>query len=286
MVPTAFHDDGTLDRDGIGALVEAYGTAGADAFLVLGFAGEGHLLDHDERRVVIDVATGAASGVPLLVGLGRPDGDQLRAAHQAAGGGAEAVVAAIAAGDTSHRRAQLESLNAAGLPVVVQHHPAATGIRATNDEVVALLDSTSIVGLKAEAPPTPDLVAAVVAAGGPPVLGGLSALYLLEELEAGAAGTMTGIAAPEHLARVVRRWRDGEHAAAADEYVQLCAYLRLEAAPGSVGIVTRTEAWRQRGVISSSRVREGQPLGVATKVAITRRLQSLGIATPHGVVVG
>lgn len=237
-MPTAFHDDGALDRSGVAALVDAYGEAGVDGFAVLTVAGEAALL------------------------------------------------AALVTTDATHIREQLGALAALGPPLLVEDHPAATGVRIAREQVAALVTELAVAALAAEAPPTPDLIATAVAAGAPPCLGGLCALYLLEELEAGAAGCMAGLATPERLVEVVRTWQQAEPARAREAYLQLAGWLRLEAMPGSVGLAVRKEAWRQRGVIGSSRIRRGQPLGATTKVAITRRLQELGVATPGGVVLG
>lgn len=277
VVPTVFHDDGTLDLDGQGAVVEAYASAGVAGVTVLGVMGEAPLLDQEEQGRVVVRTSQAAGGLPVVVGLGPPGPDQVMAARRAAELGASAVLAGLSPGNLDQRASRLASIAVAGAPVIAQHHPASTGVVVPIDEVVRLVTTGDVVGLKAESPPTPDLVEAVVAADGPPALGGLSALYLIEELEAGSSGAMTGVAVPELLADVIGRFHTGDRSAARDVYSRATAYLRLEAMPGTAGLVARKEAWRQRGVISSSRVRKGAPLGSATKQAITRRLQDCEI---------
>lgn len=276
VVPTAFHDDGALDPEGVAALVAAYGEAGVDGVVVLGVMGEAPALDLDERRRVVATAKRAAGGLPVTVGLGTPGPEQVASAREAVDLGADLVLAGVTAGD---RAADLlGAVAAVGVPVVAQHHPAATGVELSHDALVDLVLAVGPAAVKAESPPTPDLVAALVARDAPPALGGLSALYLVEELEAGAAGAMTGLAVPEHLVAVVRAWRGGDHVAARDAYLAATGYLRLEAMPGAIGLVVRKEAWRQRGVIGSSRVRRGAPLGAATRAAITRRLREAGVS--------
>jgi len=277
VVPTVFHDDGALDREGTAALVDAYGSAGVDGFIVLGTMGEGDLLDDRERREVLAITRSAASGLPVIAGVH----DDPSAVVSA-----DALLFPLVGASAEERRAALDTATTIGLPLVLQHHPAVTRIAVPADEVAALSTIPAVAAVKAEAPPTPDLVAAVVTAGGPPAFGGLSALYLLEELEAGAVGAMTGLAVPERLVAVVRAWQADDHTATREAYAELARYLRIEAMPGSIGIVARKEAWRQRGVIASSRVRRGDPLGAVTRAAITRRLQEAGVGTPRGVVVG
>lgn len=276
VVPTAFHDDGSLDPDGVANLVAAYAGAGAAGILVLGVMGEAHLLDRDERRRVIDIARRAASGLPVTVGLGPPGPDQLPAAREAVDLGADRLLVGVAAPPGNDDL--LSSVAAGGVPVVAQHHPAATGVRMDHDELVRLVTSVEVAAVKAEAPPTPDLIAALLSADAPPAFGGLSGAYLLEELEAGAAGAMTGLAVPELLVTTVRAHLAGDTTRARDAYTAMSSYLRLETMPGTVGLTVRKEAWRQRGVIASGRVRAGRPLGAETKRAITRRLQDAGVA--------
>lgn len=275
VVPTAFHDDGSLDLDGVAALVAAYADAGAAGLTVLGVMGEAGALDRDERRRVVATAKRAASGLPVVVGLGAPGPDQLPAAREAIDLGADQLLAGLSGGPDNTDL--LSAIAAAGAPVVAQHHPAATGIQLPHDEVVRLVTAVDVVAVKAESPPTPDLVAALRAADAPPAFGGLSGAYLLEELEAGAVGAMTGLAVPELLVATVRHHLAGGTGAARDAYARLSSYLRLETMPGMTGLKVRKEAWRQRGVLASSRVRSGGPLGPETKRAITRRLRDAGV---------
>lgn len=277
VLPTVFHDDGTLDLHGQAAVVSAYGDAGVQGLAALGVMGEAGELTAEEQVAVLRTVRRAAAGLHLTVGLGPPGPQQPAAARRAMDAGADALLAGIPADEPEEA---LGRIGALGLPLIVQHHPAATGVRVTHEEVVRLLVALRPAAAKLEAPPTPDLVAAVVAAGGPPVLGGLSGLFLLEELEAGSAGAMTGLAVPELLVEVVATALGGDLGRARERYLHLATYLRLEAGPGTTGLVVRKEAWRQRGVIGSSRVRSGPPLAAATKQAITRRLRDCGIALP------
>lgn len=281
VVPTVFHDDGGVDLDGTAAVVEAYGEAGAIGILAMGVMGEGHLLDDNERRRVTQLVRRVSAGLVLTIGLGSPGPNQVGAARQAADAGADAVLVGL--GSDEERAGLVQSVADIGAPVIVQDHPAATGIRVPRDEVVRLASGIGALAVKAEAPPTPDLVAALVASSGVAALGGLSAAFLLEELEAGAIGSMTGAAVPERLVETLAAWAQGDTVGARDAYLAATAYLRLETMPGATGLVVRKEAWRQRGVIASSRVRRGDPLGLTTKRAITRRLRDAGIATPEGL---
>lgn len=273
VAPTVFTEDGAFDPGGQAAVVEAYGHAGVAGVVVLGVMGEAGQLSPDETRAVVATSRRAAAGLPVVAGLGIPGRRQVAAATRLAGLGIDGVLAGLTGG--TERAEVLGAVAGIGPPVVAQHHPGATGVRLTVAEVVATVVDAGAVACKVEAPPTPDLVAALRQAGGPPAFGGLSARMLLEELEEGAVGAMTGLATPELLVETVARWQSGDHAGARAAYERMSRWLRLEIGPAA--LVTRKEAWRQRGVIDSSRVRAAAPLEAATKRAVTRRLRDAGV---------
>ena len=111
-----------------------------------------------------------------------------------------------------------------------------------------------VVGIKAEAPPTSDAIAALrQALPGLGLVGGLGGLFLIDELRAGADGTMTGFALPEQLVEIVATFPTNPDAAER-RWTELLPLMRFEAfAP--FNLAARKEVWRLRGVIASSRCR-------------------------------
>lgn len=277
-IPAAMYDDGSLDLDAQAALAATVAASGADGVLVLDLAaGEVLTLDADERRAVVTASRRGAGGLPLLVGTGAPGPRTLEAARRAADAAADGLVVPV--GGSPQRRADhLAQVAALGVPLLLQHHPGATGTALDAAELAALAGELDAAVIH-EATPVPDGVAALVAADRT-VLGGLGGLFLPEELDAGAGGSTAATAIPERLAAIVARHQNGDPGAAREEHLVACGYLRLEA--GSTGTVVRKEAWRQRGLLGSGRVRRGDPLGAATKGAITRRLRELGIELRAG----
>jgi 4-hydroxy-tetrahydrodipicolinate synthase len=278
-VPTALHDDGSLDAEGQATVAATVAAAGVAGIVALDLAvGEVVDLDLDERDAVVRATRRGAAGVPVAVGLGPTDRHTTLAAHRAAAAGADVLVVTVA-GPPARLADTLTPLEAVGLPLWLQHHPGRTATVLSPEELAELATSVGVDAVVVDAAPSPDGVAAVVAARGdaarPAALGGLAGLFLLEELEAGAAGTTAGGAAVERVVEVVSRHHGGTAGDARDGFVELCAYLRLEA--GAVGDRVRKEAWRQRGALASARVRRGTPLGTTTRQAITRRLREVGI---------
>lgn len=272
-VPTAFHDDGSLDRDGLTALAATYASAGCTLLIALeATGGEPDTLDPDERDTVVRAIREGGSGLPVYVGVGAVEAAAVARAHRAGAAGADGLVATVV---SEHQRAGelLAEIAGTGVPLWL-HHPAglATG------PPIDLAADLSVAGIVVESPPTPDVVAEVVAAN-QRAFGGLGGLFLPEELEAGASGTIAASAVPERLHEVLADAPD-EGPVPLDAFLAVLPYLRLEA--GSTGLRVRKEAWRQRAIVASGRTRRGQPLAATTKRAITRRLREVGMAPRDG----
>ena len=252
VLPTAFHDDGSIDRDGIAALVEAGVAAGIRGITALGVMGEAAELTEPERHEILEhVLASVAGRVAVVVGISGASPEIVASrAHGVAGAGADAVMVSPAA--TLGLVASVAAAAGAGLPIVIQDYPAGTGVIVSADDLVAAAAREPLVaGIKAEAPPVTGMIAEVRArCPNLGVVGGLGGLFLMDELRAGATGTMTGFALPERLVSIERRYRTAPDDAEA-EWRSLLPLLRFEAfAPFS--LAARKEVWRLRGVIGSA----------------------------------
>lgn len=252
VLPTAFHDDGSLDADGIRALVRAQVEARVAGLTVLGVMGEASELTEDERTTVLGLVREASGGLPIVLGVTAPSADVVSdRARAAADSGASAVM--VSPHQAVPLAAAIGAAALGGLPIVIQDYPPASGVTLTLDEIAAPLHPL-VAGVKAEAPPTstaiarlrelrPDLDA----------MGGLGGLFLIDELRAGATGTMTGFALPERLVSIVGAFTT-DPAAAEAEWTSLLPLMRLEAFP-PFSLAARKEVWRLRGVIGSAHCR-------------------------------
>jgi len=270
VLPTAFHDDGALDPDGIAELVTANASAGVSGLTVLGVMGEAAELTEQERASVVETVLRVAAGLPIVVGISGPSASVVAdRAVAAATAGAAAVM--VGAGVDLPLEAAVQAAACAGLPIVVQDYPAGSGVVLSPADIVAVArEEPLVVGVKAEAPPT---AGAIVELGrlrpGLAVVGGLGGLFLLDELRAGATGTMTGFALPEQLVAIVDAFGsdpDGAESA----WVGLLPLMRYEAFP-PFSLAARKEVWRLRGVIGSSRCRRPGAILDATSAAEVRR---------------
>lgn len=90
------------------------------------------------------------------------------------------------------------------LGIVLNDHPAATGISIAPPALIAAMhDLGVVVVVKAEAPPTSPGIAMISGAADVPMFGGLGGVSLLDELLVRSAGAMAGFAVAEVLVATV-----------------------------------------------------------------------------------
>jgi 4-hydroxy-tetrahydrodipicolinate synthase len=251
VLPTAFHDDASLDLEGTAALVRAHVAAGVAGLTSLGVMGEAAQLTEAERSVVLDTVLDAAGGTPVVVGVTGPSADVVATRARDA---AEAGVAGLMVSptETLPLAEAVAAAAQADRPIVIQDFPSGSGVAMTVDDVLAVAAAEPrVIGLKAEAPPTSGTIEALLA-GRPDLgaVGGLGGLFLIDELRAGATGAMTGLAVPEQLVAIVQAF-PSDPEAAERRWTALLPLIRLEAYP-PFNLAARKEVWRLRGVIASA----------------------------------
>lgn len=269
VVPTPFEPgEGAIDHEALGEIVDLYAGAGVGGLTCLGVTSEASRLEEAEREAVLEtVMDRAGDRVSVVVGTSAPGTDIcVRRTKEAQAAGATAVMVSPP---------RLRSLNsdavfghftrladAVDLPIVVQDYPPVSGITMEPSLLARIArEIPTARTIKLEDPPTPRKTARILeSAGETPVdvLGGLGGVFLLEELEAGASGTMTGFAFPEILVEVTRRFRQGDVEGAADVFYRHVPLMRFEFQQG-IGIALRKEVLRRRGVLSSAGVRGPAP---------------------------
>ena len=227
-----------VDHPSLARLVQHYEKIGVTGLTVLGVFGEAAQLSAAERQAVLTTVLDATS-LPLVAGVTSLVGTEaVEEIHQAAAvtaGRLAAVMVQVNSPDAAALTEHLRRIHVAtGVPVVVQDYPLISGIRIAAAELAAAIVGLDFVAaVKAEAPPTPPAIAALVAAGVTvPVFGGLGGLGLLDELAAGAAGAMTGFSFPEGLLACVRAFRQAGFPAARDAYLPYLPLVNFRATGG------------------------------------------------------
>jgi 4-hydroxy-tetrahydrodipicolinate synthase len=262
IVPTPFLPDGGLDLASVPGLVSFVRATGVDGMTILGVLGEAGRLGDAERTAVLEAVVEAAGGtIPVCVGVSHASTDRAIAfAREAEAAGAHSVMLAppplARPTDAALRRHYLAVASAVSLPVVVQDHPASSGVPMSVEFLLALAaEAAPCRVVKLEEEPTPPKAGRLVA-GSPEVvvLGGLGGEMLLEELRRGSHGTMTGFGFPEVLVAVVRRWFAGDHEGAAAVFDRYATLIRFEN-QALLNLPIRKLVYQRRGAIAHAAVR-------------------------------
>ncbi|MDB5374478.1 MAG: dihydrodipicolinate synthase family protein [Belnapia sp.] len=271
IAPTPFTEAGALDAASTDRMVDAYLAAGAAGLTILGIMGEAPKLDAAESLgFVRQVLRRTAGRVPVVVGVSSPGFASMRAL---AGGAMEAGAAGVMIappaglrGDDAVVGYMAQAAAAVGdAPYVVQDYPQATGVFMSVEMIRRMAEDPRMVMLKAEDNPGLDKLSALrrLAAAGRmrrlSILGGNGGLFLVEELQRGADGIMTGYAVPEMLVRVCALVAAGEHAAAHDLFDLHLPLIRYELQPG-LGLAVRKHVLARRGIIASAALRSPGPV--------------------------
>jgi 4-hydroxy-tetrahydrodipicolinate synthase len=272
IMVTPFLPDESLDLDGLRRTVDFVCDSGVSAIIVLGIMGEAHRLSDAEREAVITTAVQQArERVPIIAGCTAESTfatiDRIKAAASL---GADAVmVAAPRAAATPplqlghYRRVCADT----PVPVVIQDEPITTGVTMTAATLGEILKDPGAASVKVEQAPSPTKISQIrEESPDARCFGGLGGLYLLEELDRGAVGIMTGFAMPEVLARICTAYAAGDRDQAMAIFFRHLPLIRYEAQLGVGGVAIRKQLLAERGVIEHATVRG--PVGAPDPRAI------------------
>ncbi len=291
VVPTPFTVDEGLDEGSFERLLGELVARGVDGVIVLGVLGEAPKLHGDERdRVVRAAARAVGAAASVIVGASHASAVGTRALiDRAAALGADGVMVSpprIARSDAGSVRDYMRlALSAAPCPVLLQDHPASSGTLMSASTIVAIAEECpSVRWVKVEDPPSARKVLELRAAAGDRLLllGGLGALSLLDELDAGSDGTMTGFAAPEALVAIVGHHRRGDRARAAQEFGRWLPLVVAESAE-EIGLSVRKSIYYRRGWIDTPACRTPSfPVPETVRTRVDEQLRELGLLEREG----
>ncbi len=281
ILPTPFHEDESLDLDSMRQLVSFMGRLGVDGITVLGVLGEANRLTDHEREAVVRSAVAAASGLPVIVGAsasGTRAAAELAIMAHALGASAVMVTPHAEPVPSDERvLAYFAAISRAmPLPIVLQDHPASSGVHMPVPLLLRVIDEVpSVACIKEEAVPTPPKIRALAAGARRrvPLLTGLGALYGLFDLQAGSDGFNTGFAFPEALVALRTAAKSGDWTRAGEIYRRFLPLIVFEQQPG---VAIRKEILRRRGAIAGNRVRHpGASIDAETAKQLQRLIDAL-----------
>jgi len=275
ILATPFQDDESVDLESMERLIRFMAGLRVDGVTILGVLGEANRMLDQEREALIKMAVKAAGGLPIIVGTSH-SGTQaaLGLSRMAQELGADAVMVTPNAEAVPNEERVFEYYRtiASGIaiPVVLQDHPASSGVHMSAPLMLRLVDELPQIGaMKEEALPTAPKIGTLIqgmTARKVPILTGLGALYGQFDLEAGSSGFNTGFAFPEVLMAMVKAARAGDLARMRQTYSRFLPLIVFEQQPG---VAIRKEILRLRGAIAGNRARHPgatiQP-AVATQV--------------------
>lgn len=286
VLATPFSDDLAVDHASLRNEVVSFAEDGCDGLVALGVFGEAASLQADEADAV--AATVASStDLPYVLGLSEREPDavvaQARRLVAAVSRPPVALMAQIGDADPAVAAASLRGLDeATEIGILVQDYPVASGVTVTDEQVVAIVAACPFaVGVKSETPPTSVAIAHLAPRVGVPVFGGLGGVGLLDELEAGSAGAMTGFSHPAALAAMLRAHRNGGFDAAREAWAPWLPLANFEGQL-RVGLAIRKEVLRRRGVIVCARVRRpALPLPATLVPLLDKHLAAAPVIVSH-----
>jgi len=282
VLPTPFTPGDAVDHDSLRRVIDLNLSAGVNGLTALGVTGEAaRLSEHERGEVLATVLSHVAGRVPVVAGT-TAEGTTLclewsRAARSA---GASAVMVSPPRMPKLNSEAVVRHFAALAaavdLPIVVQDYPLVSGYAMEAALLVRIArEIPSARTIKLEDAPTPFKTARILEKAEGlelKIFGGLGGVFLLEELLAGATGAMTGFAYPEILVEIVRLFRSGDRAQAADLFYRNVPLMRFEFQEG-IGMAIRKEVLRRRGAIAHAAVRlPAPPLDASTREALDRVL--------------
>ena len=262
ILATPFADDGELDIKSLERLVEFQLWAGVDGLATMGMASEAFSVTATERlRVLRVIDKVKPAEMPLVVGIAATSNvaavEQSLAAVEA---GATALMALppFMVKPSPNQIVDFfgQVAAASGVPVMIQDAPGATGV---NMSVALLVQLSALDGVdlaKIEAPPTAPKVGETVNAVGDALrlLGGQNALFLLEEYDRGAVGTMPACEFTDRLRPILNDIAVDDEAATRAKFNRLLPLIRF-GMQGPIAWAVHKHVLVERGVIASSTVR-------------------------------
>ncbi|MFY7842673.1 MAG: 4-hydroxy-tetrahydrodipicolinate synthase [Rhabdochlamydiaceae bacterium] len=150
---TPFDKQGKVDLDSLARLVSYHVEQGTDGILCLGTTGEASTLSEEEREMVIKtVIQQTKKQIPVIAGTGTNSTLQsIEYTKKAQQLGVDACLVVIpyynkpnAVGCLSH----FKEIDKLGLPIMLYHNPARTGIKLSLDSLLSICDLPNVVAVK------------------------------------------------------------------------------------------------------------------------------------------
>ncbi|MET4103759.1 2-keto-3-deoxy-L-arabinonate dehydratase [Roseovarius sp. MBR-78] len=281
VAPTPFHDDGSIDTDGMTRVLDCMIDQGVDAICILANYSEQFVLSDAERAALAKLSLEHVAGrVPVIVTVSHFSTRVVvnRAREAEAMGAAMLMMMApyhgvgLAPTDIGIYEHFAAVSDAVSIPIMVQDAPL-SGVNLSVPLLVRMAKEIENVSyFKMEMPFAADKLTRLIEEGGEHILGpfdGEEAATLLADLDAGCTGTMTSALQPELIRPIVINYRSGNIDAALAGWRDALPLINHE--NRQCGLRATKVVMKEGGVIGSDHVRH--PLKPMTGRTRARLLQ-------------
>jgi 4-hydroxy-tetrahydrodipicolinate synthase len=288
VAPTPFHDDGSIDTDGMRRVLDCIIDQGVDAICILANYSEQFLLADEERSALMRLSLEHVAGrVPVIVTISHfSTGIVTRRARDAEALGAAMVmmmppyhgVGLVPAQQGIYEHFQSVS-DAITIPIMVQDAPL-SGVSLPVELLVRMARELENVSyFKIEVPFAADKLAALIEAGGDAIIGpfdGEEGVTLLADLDTGATGTMTSAMFPERIKPIVTEYLAGNRDGALAHWAACLPLINHE--NRQCGLRATKAVFKEGGVIGSDHVRHPlKPMSERTRSRLLQLARDLDI---------
>jgi 2-keto-3-deoxy-L-arabinonate dehydratase len=291
IAPTPFNDNGSLDLDGMGRILDCMVDQGVDGICILANFSEQFALSDAERDSLTGLCLDHVAGrVPVIVTTSHFCTDIAVARAKAAEArGASmlmimppyhgTLIKADDQGIFEHFTAIADAVN---IPIMVQDAPLA-GVHLSVELLAKMAKALPTVSyFKMEMPQAAAKLRALIAAAGDHIDGpfdGEESITLMADLNAGATGTMCSALLPDLIRPVVMDFLDGQRDRAREQYERILPLINFE--NRQCGFRAAKAVMVEGGVIRSEKTRHPVPaLHPDTRselIDMARRLDPLAI---------
>ncbi|MCA8929252.1 MAG: dihydrodipicolinate synthase family protein [Alphaproteobacteria bacterium] len=278
IAPVPFHDDETLDLDGMRRVLDCMIDQGVDGICVLANYSEQFLLSDAERETLLRLSLEHVAGrVPVIATCSHYATGIVEARVRMARDLGAAMVmlmppyhGALLKGSEADTFEQFQRAADIGLPIMVQDAPLSGVGLAVPFLARMAREIPNVSYVKIETPGTADKLRALIAAAGDAIAGpfdGEESITLLADLDAGATGTMPSATLPDLIRPVLTAHAAGDRAAAMAHYNRILPLINFE--NRQCGLRACKVVMQAGGVIRSDRVRHPlRPLPEPTRAAL------------------
>jgi 4-hydroxy-tetrahydrodipicolinate synthase len=253
-----------LDKQSLTRLVNHFETLGAQGVVGLGVFGEGSALNSQEQEEVIKVVCSSTDKMKIIVGISErstsPAIEQSIRALKSAGKKLSGLMVQVNSPNSEILSKHLTKIyEETNTGIVLQDYPVVSGIKISTAQILETIKNCPfIIAVKSENPPTAQVISELTAMTKVPIIGGLGGVGLIDELEAGAAGAMTGFSYPEGLIEAIQAYSDKGFEGAREVFAKWLPLANFEAQPG-IALAIRKRIYQERGIFTESTVRPPSP---------------------------